>query len=80
MKFNNKILELAKQLKELAPDECITTISISKSVSGADFAPELTISHFEGGENPKMVNKEEFFKEGVDVNIRYFGDSKEGED
>ena len=75
VEYNHLLLRMAKLLVQYAPDECITSISISKTESGLKFMPELHISHFARVITP---GTREFIRgatetvDGVEVALSYF--------
>ena len=73
--YNHLLIRLTRLLIKYAPDECITSIQICKTVEGLKPIPELIISHFsrattgdEWGCISGMTEK----VDGVDVTLRYF--------
>ena len=74
--YSHLLVRLARLLIKYAPDECITSIDIGKTVAGYQPTPHLTISHF----GKVLVTDELGFisgttekVDGVDVTLRYFG-------
>ena len=79
--YSHLLVRLARLLIKYAPDECITSIQICKSVKGLKSIPGLTISHFSRattGEEWGFISGMTEKVDGVDVTLRYFdkGESK----
>lgn len=73
--YSHLLIRLARLLIKYAPNECITSICISKTIKGLKPISELTISHFN---RAITAGTGEFISgttekvDGVDVTLRYF--------
>ena len=79
--YSHLLVRLTRLLIKYVPDECITSIYISKTVEGLKPIPELTISHFSRsitGEEWEFISSKEEKVDGVDVILRYFDKGESG--